>query len=62
MSSQPKRVTVYMPAGMATNLDRAIIEASAATGNYVSRSDVVVAIIESVDVPKIVTKLAKDLK
>jgi hypothetical protein len=57
-----KKIVVYAPDETANRLDRASVEARAKGGEYVSRSELVVAIIESVDVERFAVKLAKVAK
>lgn len=57
-----KKIVVYAPDEVRDELDRAILDTRVSSGQYMSRSDVVVAIIESVDLSRFVSKMAKDRK
>lgn len=54
------KVTMSLPQTVVTNLDRAVLEARAQGGCFVPRGEVVAAIIESVDLPRFVAKMAKE--
>lgn len=55
-------MTVRLPRSTRDNLDRAILDARVQGGEFIPRGDVIAAIIESVDLPRFVAKMAKDAK
>ena len=53
------RYQVYLPTGMVNAIDQACLNERKRGNSHVSRSVVIAAIIESVDLPTVVAKLAK---
>lgn len=62
MSDAMQRITVHLPSNVVTDLDRAILDERSKGGEYIPRNAVITAIIESVDLPRFVAKMAKDAK
>jgi len=54
-----QRITIYMRPEMILEMDRARMQARASGGYHIPRSELIIAIIESVNIPAMVAKLAK---
>lgn len=54
-----QRVLVVLPKETVTVLDRAMLEARAGGGEYLSRTAVLAEIITHADIPRVVARLAK---